>query len=462
MLYRRGEEAGLVSRRTLMAGAGAALVASAARIKAHAGEPFRIEARRAEAHLQPAGTEVSKVWAYNGTVPGTTLRLRQGEWISTKLVNSLPDPTTIHWHGIRIANAMDGVAHMTQHPVEPGGTFPYRFMAPDAGTFWYHPHENSAEQVARGLFGALIVEEASPPVYDRDEVLVLNDWRISTSGALDEKFGSAHDQGHAGRLGNLVTVNGAAQPDVKLSRNERVRLRIINAASARIFRLRFEGINARLIAVDGQPVPPTSGYGEGLTLAPGNRADVIVDGLGEPGTAYAIADLRGKRSEIARLVIADAPALRPAPLATPIELPANPVLAPVPGDAEPIELVMTGGAKSETDMSFLSKGSRIWAFNGRSGMGAEPLFHVKNATVAIRMRNETAWPHGMHVHGHHFKIIARGDGKPFPTYWWDTILLEPKDDVTIAFVADNPGRWMIHCHMLDHQAAGMDTWFEVG
>jgi FtsP/CotA-like multicopper oxidase with cupredoxin domain len=354
------------------------------------------------------------------------------------------------------------VPHLTQHTVLPGATFDYDFTVPDAGTFWYHPHESSYEQVARGLAAPLIVEERDPILYDRDEILMLADWRLSKEGALDERFGTPHDRGHAGRLGNVVTVAGKPSPDFEIRRNERVRLRLINAASARIFRLRLEGLNARLIAVDGQPVPPTSGYGEGLTLAPGNRADVIVDGRGAPGTAYPIVDLRGRRSEIARLVISRDAALRAEPLASPIELKPNPVTPPDLSAMKPVELAMTGGAKDEMDISFVSKGERIWAFNGQSGMSGTPLFQLRrNETVAVRMRNATAWPHAMHFHGHHFRIIARADGKPFPSYWWDTILMEPKDDMTIAFAGDNPGRWMIHCHMLDHQASGMDTWFEV-
>jgi FtsP/CotA-like multicopper oxidase with cupredoxin domain len=427
-----------------------------------ASEALLLDARPGEAQLGPTGKGVTSIWGYNGVVPGTLLRARQGDRVRFRLRNSLPDPTTIHWHGIRIENAMDGVAHVTQHAVEPRQSFDYSFVVPDAGTFWYHPHEASHVQVARGLAAPLVVEEVEPIAYDRDEVLFLSDWRLSKDGALDERFGTPHDRGHAGRLGNVITVTGKPKPAFAIRRNERVRLRIVNGASARIFRLRIEGLNARLIAVDGQPVPPTSGYGEGLTLSPGNRADVIVDGIGEPGTAFPIVDLRAKRTEIARLEMADEAPIRGAPLASPIELKPNALTSPDLATAKSVELAMTGGAKNEMDTSFMSKGDKIWAFNGQSGMGAEPLFSLKrNESVAIRMLNDTAWPHGMHFHGHHFRIVARGDGKPFPSYWWDTILMEPNDDLTIAFVGDNPGRWMIHCHMLDHQASGMDTWFEV-
>lgn len=415
-----------------------------------------------EARLHPKAAGPAKVWCYNGETPGPVLRARQGERLAVDFVNALTDATTVHWHGIRIDNAMDGVPHMTQHAVEPGGTFPYSFVVPDAGTFWFHPHEKSYEQVARGLTGALIVEEAAPPVYDRDLLLFLNDWRLRADGSLDDNFGTPHDRAHAGRLGNVITVGGKPNPVFQIRRNERIRLRIVNAASARVFRLRLEGLNARLIAVDGQPVPPTSGYGDGLTLAPGNRADVIIDGTGEPGTIFPVVDLRGRRTEIAQLVVADDDPIRNEPLSSPIELAPNPLTMPDIASAKRVDLVMTGGAKNEMDMSFMSKGDRIWAFNGQSGMGDAPLFSLKrNESVAMRMSNQTAWPHAIHIHGHHFRIVGRGDGKPILPYWWDTVLMEPGDDLTVAFAGDNPGRWMIHCHMLDHQPVGMDTWFEV-
>jgi FtsP/CotA-like multicopper oxidase with cupredoxin domain len=462
MLYKPTESHPVVSRRTLLLGAGATAIAAMGARQVLAAAPRRIEARPGEARLHPTVVNAARIWGFDGAVPGPVLRVPQGERFQAELLNSLPQPTTIHWHGIRIDNAMDGVPHMTQHAVEPGSNFFCDFVAPDAGTFWYHPHERSYEQVARGLAGVLIVEEAVPPTFDRDEVLVLSDWRLGTDGALDETFGMPHDRGHAGRLGNVITVSGMPDPTFPIRRHERVRLRLINAASARIFRLRFEGLNARLIAIDGQPVAPTSGYGEGLTLSPGNRADVIVDGIGEPGTVFPIVDLRGKRNEIALLILTEDAPVRTAPLASPIELKPNPLTPPDLSIAKPVDLVMSGGAKDELDMSFMSQGNKIWAFNGVSGMGEAPLFTLKRGeSVTVRMRNDTAWPHGMHFHGNHFRIVARGDGKPVLPYWWDTILLEPKDDITIAYAGDNPGRWMIHCHMLDHQAAGMDTWFEV-
>lgn len=456
-----------ISRRTLFkAGAGLALpVIGGSSAFAAANPPLvPLEAKPGEAALLGGGKPKTGIWGFNGATPGPVLRVKRGERVRAQLVNSLPQPTTIHWHGIRIDNAMDGVPHMTQHAVMPGAVFDYDFIAPDAGTYWFHPHERSYEQVARGLFGALIVEEPDPPAADQDIVLVINDWRLGSDGAFSEKtLGSAHDRAHAGRLGNTFTVNGLPPDAFPARLNERLRIRLINASSARILNLRFENGVAKLIAIDGQPVGPTTAYGSGLILAPGNRAEVMLDIIGSPGHSVPLIEATGdKRVELARFVAGEAAPIRPEPLAAPIELKANGVPEPKLDGALTVDLVMTGGAMNEMDMSVMNASVPAWQFNGVAGMGAEPLFRIaRGRTVLLRMNNDTAWPHAMHVHGHHARIVERNGETAADSYLWDTVLMQPREKVTIAIAADNPGKWMIHCHMLDHQAAGMDTWFVV-
>lgn len=448
---------------TSMAAAGLPLFVPA-RVLASTLEDVRaLEAIQAEADLLGAGKPVSGLWTFGGSVPAPVLRVRQGETLAVRLVNRLAQSTTIHWHGIRIENAMDGVPHMTQAPVGPGESFDYRFRVPDAGTFWYHPHERSYEQVARGMAGVLIVEEPDPPAVDQDLVVAISDWRLSAEGLLKEDFGSPHDRSHAGRLGNRITVNGAINPEFPVMTNERIRLRLANIASARVLKLRVEGVAARLIAVDGQPVSPTIAYEEdGITLGPGNRADVIIDMLGEPGRRLALVDVADKRRELATFVYHASRRARAEPLAAPIALPANPVPEPDHSNALDAELVMTGGAASESDHTMFPNPDAIWSMNGRSGMHGDPLFGVAlGRTVQLRIVNDTAWPHAMHLHGHHFRVLSRSGSRKLRPFWWDTVLMDPREEMTIAFVADNPGKWMLHCHMLDHQAAGMDTWFDV-
>ena len=358
---------------------------------------------------------------------------------------------------------MDGVPGLTQAAVRPGGEFLYRFTPPDAGTFWYHPHERSFEQVPRGLTGALIVEEREPPRADQDIVLLINDWRLDGDGRMIETFGSRHDQAHAGRLGNYITVNGQPFASIPVQINERVRLRLINACSARILTLLLEGAAPKLIAVDGQPVGPTTSYGEALTLGPGNRVDLMLDVTGEPGGRMALAEISGERLELAALQIHATERARAEPLVRPIALAPNPLTEPDRANGLVVPLVMTGGAANEMDMSVMASSDPAWQFNGLAGtMMGEPLFRVaRGRTVLVRFENRTAWPHAMHIQGHHFRLLGRSGGPSPQPFWWDTLLVQPGETTLVRFVAGNPGKWMLHCHMLDHQASGMDGWFEV-
>ena len=230
-----------ITRRGLFAGAAAgAVLASLPMARAKVSASADLVAGPAKAWLAGTGKAAADVWAYNGSVPGTVLRGRQGEPMHLRFRNGLAEPSAVHWHGLRIANAMDGVPGLTQDAVAPGAGFDYAFTPPDAGTFWYHPHARSYEQVPRGLAGALVVEERDPPKADQDLVLLISDWRLDGDGQLAGKFGARHDQGHAGRLGNLITVNGVSGPEYPVRRNERIRLRLINAATARVLKLRLE------------------------------------------------------------------------------------------------------------------------------------------------------------------------------------------------------------------------------
>ena len=167
---------------------------------------LRLRAAPASARLIPGSERETAVWAYGGEVPGPVLRFRQGERVRIHFTNDLPQPTTVHWHGLRVPNGMDGVPGISQAPVPPGGAFVYEFDLEDAGTYWYHPHFRSAEQQDRGLHGALVVEERDPPPVDRDLVWLLDDWRLDREAAIVDDFDNRHDASHAGRLGNTATL----------------------------------------------------------------------------------------------------------------------------------------------------------------------------------------------------------------------------------------------------------------
>ena len=426
-------------------------------------------AGEARARLAPAEYPETAVWAFGGSVPGPTIRLTQGARVSRRFVNDLPQPSSVHWHGIRIENAMDGVAGMTQPAVEPGDAFLYDFAVPDAGTYWYHPHNRSWEQMARGLYGALIVDEPEgAPEADLDEVLLIDDWRLTDRAQIAEDFGSMHDWAHAGRIGNWITVNGDGAWSREVQQGARLRLRLANTANARIFSLEPRGLDGWVVALDGMPLAAPERL-DRLTLVPAQRADLIVDVTADDGDEALLISLeRDGGYAIAGFPVRGR--ARSARLADPVPLPANPTPALGPlGEARRAELLMEGGAMGGMrgammggrmmGMRDMAAAGKVWAFNGMAEMGDTPLIEAaRGETIRVAMVNDTAWPHAMHLHGHHFRRIS-ADGSVGPLR--DTILMTRGETVEIAFVADNPGDWLLHCHMLEHSAGGMMTWLRV-
>jgi FtsP/CotA-like multicopper oxidase with cupredoxin domain len=425
------------------------------------GQPkvHRLVLASARQPLVGAGNPATLVWSYNGSVPGPTLRFRQGERLRVEVENRLEAQTTVHWHGVRLPNAMDGVPHLTQPPIAArDGRFTYEFDLPDAGTYWYHPHWQSFEQVGRGLYGPLIIEERDAPAVDRDVVWVLSDWRLDREAGIVEDFGNRMDASHAGRIGNTVTVNGAIRETFGVQRGERIRLRLINTANARIFGLSFEGHEPWLIALDGHPVEPAKAAR--VVLGPGMRADLILDCLGKPGSRHRVVDDFYPRRAYRLLDVSYGDERAPdRALAGPPRLAANPVAEPDVGRAERHNVRFDGGMMGRMPMQ-PGQGQMIWTVNGKSvadhAHRHEPMLSLQRGrSYVLELANETAWHHPIHLHGHTFRVLSR-DGKPNPRREWsDTVLLDPRSGADIAFVADNPGDWMFHCHILEHQASGM-------
>jgi FtsP/CotA-like multicopper oxidase with cupredoxin domain len=481
-----------LSRRRLLTASGVAIIAAALPPRWAAAAPgemasdgFRLlRARTGEVKLRGSDQPATAIWGYDGTVPGPLLRVKRGEEVKVRLLNELSEPTVIHWHGLRLPNAMDGVPHLTQEPVAPGKSFDYRFVAPDAGTFWYHTHFRSSGQLGRGLYGALIVDEPEPITVDQDLLLVVDDWRLTDAGAIHESFGAFHDASHAGRLGQYLTVNSRDIWDIPVRTNERLRLRLINVANARVMILRLDRHRAKVIAIDGQPSELFDARDSRVTLGPGARIDLLVDATLEAGTKapFVLEYGRGEELVFARLSYAEGAPVRPAPLGDPKPLPANPLpermdLAnafrmDVPLDGGAMSMMMSGmgGGMMGRGMGpgpgttgINPQAGMFWALAGRSSTGHDgpPLFQVKRGrTVVLNFPNRTAFPHAMHVHGHHFRLLDRLDDGWKP-YWLDTVLVEPRQGARIAFVADNPGKWLIHCHMIEHMETGMAAWFDV-
>lgn len=458
-------------RHFLMQGTTAAVALILPRMAGAATPRFtEIKAQPTAVQLAPASYPRTEIWGYGGVMPGPELRLAQGARVQRSFLNALPQASSIHWHGIRIDNTMDGVAGLTQPAVEPGEGFDYDFLVPDAGTYWYHAHNRSVEQVARGLYGALIVEESEAPDVDREEVLILDDWLLDPETAqIDTDFSSRHDRSHAGRRGNFIATNGRADYSREVRQNERLRLRLINAANARIFVLALSGMQAWTVALDGMPLSQPHPVIEALALGPGQRADLIVDITAEPGETAHLVRIEGQEgvSQVAFPVKGQASTAR---RAEPSALPPNPSMEIAGLDsAAHARLNMQGGAMGTLDAAILNgerksfrelvDANEFWAFNGTIGMTDTPLMNVsKGETVTLEIYNDTAFPHAMHLHGMHFREIGKDGGLgPFR----DTLLMFGGETRTIGFVADNPGDWLLHCHMLSHAASGMMTWMKV-
>jgi FtsP/CotA-like multicopper oxidase with cupredoxin domain len=425
---------------------------------------FQITA--AETELPLLDGHKLRVWAYNGQVPGPTLRVRLGDTVRVRFENRLPQPTTIHWHGVRVPNGMDGVPNLTQPAVAPGQTFTYEFTPKDAGTFWFHPHVRSSEQVERGLYGVLIVEDARPAAYARDEVWVLDDWLLDETGQIFPQFNTFHDLMHDGRWGGVVTVNGRVAPRLAVRAGERIRLRLLNTANGRVFNPDFGALRVQIIAVDGlylrQPIPYS-----GFELAPGNRLDLDItfpesfSGVVPVVDRFLPPQMQGLLAEIA--IDGAAPSADAFP---------SPAHGHVPAWKDALSLPVA--------KQFLLNSRRggdygiEWTINGQvfthhdgaghdhGGHDAAPAFVMEQGRFQrLQFTNESYRLHPIHLHGMFFRLLARNGVPVDEPFFRDTVLIHSRETVDIGVVPEDVGRWMMHCHVLEHAEAGMMTTLEV-
>ena len=425
-----------------------------------------IEARERPFPLVGAGAPKSKLWTFSDEFP-PVIRLRQGARLKARLKNSLPKHTSIHWHGLRIENRMDGVPFLTQPPVESGESFDYEFTPPDAGTFFFHPHCDTVNQLGRGLVGVLIVEGDETRPFDTDIPLVLKDWRVDEGGTF---LPMSTDKGAArgGTFGTLRTVNGAARPTLTVPADGDVRLRVLNVDNTRVNEIGMEGAEAAIIAIDGVPVGPVPlkswrlGPAMRLDLAlrappPGRSARLVDYFAPEPVPLVHLQSHGASRQR---------PPFDPAPLrATHIPTPdlANATAisfdfsstainrATALGAAEPARFA---DALCLADRTFWAINRRSWPEDAHQKLPT-PLAQLKlGQSYVFELINRTPHMHPIHIHGHTFLVLS-SNKRELPRHHADTVLLTPKERMRVAFVADNPGDWMFHCHIIEHQDTGM-------
>lgn len=424
---------GLISRRNMVAGAALTAVgpglARAQNASARVPRPFRtLQIKPASLRLGGPERDATALHGFNGLVPGPVLRVRRGEELRLRLANELTEPTTVHWHGVRVPNPLDGVPGLTQAAIAPGASFDCTFAPPDAGTFWYRamPRRHGP---GRGLHGLLIVDEAEPVDVDRDIALVLDAWWLGADGTVAPRESGAP----------LLSVNGLPSLDIPVRTQERIRLRLLNAADNRIMTVRFEQHQATVMAIDGQPAEYFPARDGRISLAPGNRADVFIDAtLAAGATAAIMVEVADTEKLLARLVYEAGAPVTPAPRAGIAPLPANPL---------PARMDFRGAQRAEL------------ALDGKSS--DMPLLSVKRGrTVMLALANKSPLPHAVHIHGHSVRLLDKLDDgwKPF---WLDTILVLPQQTARIAFVADNPGKWLIDALPLEGQGPRTVALFEV-
>lgn len=393
------------------------------------------------ARLELENGTTTDVWAYNGTVPGPALVADVGQRVIVHFENELPDPTTIHWHGLRVPANMDGT-EVQQSPIEPGQSFTYEFVVPDAELAWFHPHLDSARQVEMGLYAPIVIGDGSGVGEGR--VMVLDDVLLE-GGQIAPADAGGHMGSMQGRIGNVVLVNGHQRPVLEAPAGTTERWRLVNAANARRFRLALPGARFTLVGTDGGMLESPREIEE-IDLAPGERADVIVELPSSRGDhdlmtsgGDGMMSLSGSDSVLVVRMTGGEPTSGPD---------VDALMQPLPDLPEPTvdRTVRFSGGMMGGGMMGGGGGFRI---NGESWPDVTPLEARAGDTERWVIENDTAMDHPFHLHGFRFQVEGTAG-------WKDTVHVPSRGKVTIRVpIDDNPGRWLFHCHILEHAEEGM-------
>lgn len=407
--------------------------------------------------LQPG--VMSQAFAYNGHVPGPTLDVREGDRVIIHFRNELPEATTVHWHGIHLPFESDGSPF---HPIQPGESHDYVFTVRrgTAGTYWYHPHPDrrTGFAIGKGLFGAIVVHAADDPLPPMTEkLLILSDNRFLADGTIDFPDAASHHGGideENGREGPVLFVNGRVMPTISIRGGETQRWRVVNASAGRIFRIAIPGQTMTQVGTDGGLMERPVEVKEAL-LAPGERVELLVRG-GAVGTTTSLKNLPYDRySPHTRPgdwnVTRDLVTLR---TTTDPPLPA----ATIPAKLRTIVPLDTTRATAVRTIVF---GQGIINGHTMDMARVDVSTHV-GATEIWDIANIVGMDHPFHLHGFQFQVIDR-DGVPEPYRAWKDMLNIPRHSTARIIVRydDYPGKWMFHCHILDHEDHGMMGVLEV-
>jgi len=395
-----------------------------------------------------------EAWGFNKQLPGPILEANVGDTLVVRVTNNLSEATIVHWHGIRIPATMDGTG-MVQKPIEPGETFEYRFVVPDAGTFWYHSHHNETIQMERGMYGALIVKDETDPATDRERAFMIDDMKLDAENKFTEPSGFIPRlvETHDGRQGDTLLLNGKEDTVIDMNGGQIERWRFINSSSARYFLLHLEGKEFKIIGTDGGLLEHPRTVSEVL-ITPGERMEIVVGPFDE-GETFAIESLRYNRSTFLKA--------KRQKFATVKVGQAKPSIAFIPNTLRTIEPLAPQNApvarKVKLSVAPSLKKGLTFLVNNDVHVDDKP---VKLGELQIwEITNTSLMDHPFHLHGFFFQVIEENGKAPSYKAWKDTYNLTPRAKIKIAWMPDRPGMWMYHCHIIEHHAAGMMANFEV-
>ena len=490
--------------------------------------PINLEAKETTIDL---GSTNFEAWTYGNTVPGPQIRATVGDTVEVNLQNTLPEPVTIHWHGIPLPNNMDGIPGVTQNAIQPGEEFTYKFTAEDPGTYWYHSHQNGSVQVDKGLYGTIIVEEEEKS-YDKDFTLVFDEWQTGSSmegmdsededmsgmegmdsegedmsgmegmdsegedmsgmegmdsegedmsdmegmdsegedmSGMEESGSEAHDMAE---MYDTFTINGKTGdsiPEIEVEKGERIRLRLVNAGNMEhMIDVNVPGF--KVVATDGQPIenPPVI-QDQLIRIGPGERYDIEftveeegswhidchaqdmegMDGMEDMSTVIRTAGATDTDQKEAD----DAESMPIFDFTSYGELAESPFSL---DDEFDVEYEMDLNTRTGED------GEAEYTINDKVFPNTDPLSVAEGDKVKVTFQNNsTSDVHPMHLHGMFFQVLSK-NGEPLTgaPIIKDTLNIQPGESYEVAFLADNPGDWMFHCHDLHHASAGMVTLVE--
>jgi FtsP/CotA-like multicopper oxidase with cupredoxin domain len=461
VLTRRG-----LLKTAAIAGAGGVGLSAMGKLRGWAAavpEPVIIQTAKIQAKLMDVG-QTSDVLTYGKAGMPPVLRMKKGEPFAARLVNAIDDPTTIHWHGVRVPNKMDGVPFLVQPYVYMGDHFDYAFTPPDAGTFWYHPHCNTLTQMGHGLTGVIVVDAPGDPEFDSEIILNLRDWRLGDDAQFIDQF-RPRDAARTGTYGTVRTANWLDTPQYDAPAGGLLRLRVAITDVTRIYAFRVGGADAAVIALDGNPVPRRFSP-DALLLGPGQRMELAVRMPDQEGSLVGLVDVRGTKPKVLATMRATGSSLK-RDIRDLGALEPNPVKEVDLASAKHIRLALSATAENiPSDGICGSLGYSFWAINkvpwsGDTPDPTAPLAELKlGGSYVLDMENLTPHSHPMHLHGMSFKVLSSST-RPVEPLVTDTYLIQPDEKVSLGFVADNPGDWLLHCHIIEHQKSGMTSYIRV-